>query len=114
MSSGNSGAEKKFWKMPEMVEMLLPFLDLESTSILAHCHELTRHVLQGSFVWNRLVKNSRLSDGAVFFWFLDNGLFQEMVRQVKHFVAILKLLEDPKDNLENLLDAICHWATWDL
>ena len=56
-----------------MVEMLLPFLDLESTSILAHCHELTRHVLQGSFVWNRLVKNSRLSDGAVFFGFWTMG-----------------------------------------
>ena len=28
-----------------MVEMLLPFLDLESTSILAQCHELTRHFL---------------------------------------------------------------------
>ena len=91
-----------------MVEMLLPFLDLESTSILAQCQELTRQVLQGSYVWNRLVKSSRLSDGVVFFWFLDNGLFQEMVRQVNHLVAILKLLEDPTDNLENLLDAICQ------
>ena len=52
MSCENSGAEKKFWRMPEMVEMLLPFLDLESTSILAQCHELTRQVLQGSYVWN--------------------------------------------------------------
>ena len=79
-----------------------------STSILAQCQELTRQVLQGSYVWNRLVKNSRLSDGAVFFWLLDNGLFQEMLRQVNHLVAILKLLEDPTDNLENLLDAICQ------
>ena len=42
------------------------------------------------------------------FWFLDNGLFQEMVRQVKHLVAILKLLEDPTENQVNLLDAICQ------
>ena len=31
-----------------------------------------------------------------------------MVRQVNHLVAILKLLEDPTENLENLLDAICQ------
>ena len=38
MSLGEFDAEKKFWATPELVEKLLPLLDLASTKELAKAH----------------------------------------------------------------------------
>ena len=49
-------ASKKFWETPELVENLLPFLDHKATSVLAQAHVKTRNILQGSYVWNKLIR----------------------------------------------------------
>ena len=51
-------AEKKFWATPELVEKLLPFLDLASTKELAEAHQLTRQILGGVLAWNKLIKKT--------------------------------------------------------
>ena len=90
---GKNEAECKFWQTPELIEELLPNLDPESTLRLAQAHEMTRDILQGSINWNKLIKrNSPLKRGD----------------KVGHFVGILKLLEDTKSNMLDLLDAICE------
>ena len=86
-------AKKKFWVTPELIEKLLNNLDLESTVCLAQAHEVTQNVLQGTVVWNKLIRRSCPIDG------LDG---------VKHLVNILKTLKDPEDHMMDLLEAICE------
>ena len=91
--SGKFEAEQKFWQTPELVQGLLPYLDLESTLRLAQTHKKTQSILQGSRVWTNLIKRS-------------SPLNQ--LDRVEHLVAILKLLEDTESNMLDLLDAICE------
>ena len=49
-------AERKFWKCPELVEMLVAFLDVDSIYKIAKCHQLTLEVVEGKVVWNKLIK----------------------------------------------------------
>ena len=49
---------KFFWRTPELVEKLLPFLDLETTKQLAKAHELTLLILGKAFIWNKLAKRT--------------------------------------------------------
>ena len=53
---GGVDAKGKFWEMPELVEKLLPFLDLESINQMAKSHKLTRKILGKTLVWNQLIK----------------------------------------------------------
>ena len=52
-------AQTKFWETPELIAKLLTFLDLPSTLRLAKCHQLTQDVIQGSWVWNKLIKRKK-------------------------------------------------------
>ena len=58
MSGTGNYWEKKFWKIPELVEKLITFLDAESVSELAQAHQLTVQVLQGTHSWNKLVRRT--------------------------------------------------------
>ena len=96
-------AQTKFWETPELIAKLLTFLDLPSTLRLAKCHQLTQDVIQGSWVWNKLIRrfcphDQEDEDHAGY-------LAQETVR---HFVAILKLMRSPNTLLLDLLDLICE------
>ena len=91
--SGKVEAEQKFWQTAELVQGLLPYLDLESTLRLAHTHQKTQSILQGSRVWTNLIKRS-------------SPLHQ--LDKVEHLVDILKLLEDTESNMLDLLDTICE------
>ena len=57
-------AEEKFWKTPELLETLLPFLDVASTLRLAESHfssendSLVLDVLQRPLVWKKLIERS--------------------------------------------------------
>ena len=51
-------AERKFWRNPELVETLLPFLDSDSTKCLAEAHPLTLQVLGKPIVWGKLLKRT--------------------------------------------------------
>ena len=56
MFCGKFEAARTSWETPELVEKLLPFLDLEFTLHLAQTHELTQDILQGSCIWNKLIR----------------------------------------------------------
>ena len=58
VSISKDGAERTFWRNPELVEMLLPFLDSGSTKSLAEAHPLTLQVLGKPIVWGKLIKRT--------------------------------------------------------
>ena len=95
-------AEMKFWRSPELIVKLLPFLDLKSTLCLARSHDLTKNILQRGFAWNNLVRRT-----CPFGWEEDQYVLQHKIDVVKDLVSILKLLKHPKVLLLDLLDAIC-------
>ena len=115
MSSENTEAERKFWATPELVETLLPFLDVKSILCLARCHQLTLKILQGTSVWYKLVRRS--CPGAVLMVRahpLDRedtlGVRERLAPerlQMVHLVDILKMLEVPNAlHLKALLDLV--------
>ena len=58
MSSAGDEAMEKFWKTPELVEMLLPFLNAKNTLNLARTRLFNIQILQGSLVWNKLIRRT--------------------------------------------------------
>ena len=106
MPLGQCEAAKIFWRTPELVEKLLPFLDLDSTLHLAQTHGLTRELLKKSFVWNKLIRRSCPShDGKDFHDFTPSH--DEKMSTVLRLVAILKLVKTPKVLVMDLLELIC-------
>ena len=101
-----ASAEKKFWKMPELVTKLVSFLDGQSTLVLAQAHQLTLEVVQQPFVWNQLVRRSYpYSD-----WPVEEADVLRKRAEVMVLVQILKLAGDEKSRqLElELLGVICE------
>ena len=93
MSGGENKAGQKFWGTPELVEKILPFLDLTSTLSLVQSKVMSRKILQGGIVWNRLIRRSSpLDELAV----------------VAKLVQILKLMKEPTTLMLDLLDLICE------
>ena len=96
----------KFWQIPELIEKLLPNLDLKSTLHLAQAHVMTQDILQRRCIWNKLVKRSFFERG--------NPCQPEMPQKidvVKDLVTILKLMSEPNVLLLDLLDVICERFT---
>ena len=54
----DESAEEIFWRTPEVVEKLIEFLDRRSILILATCHDLTKHILQRTSVWPKVIRRS--------------------------------------------------------
>ena len=50
-----AAAVRQFLGTPELVEKLLPYLDLTSTKHLAESHQLTRKLLRKPLTWNKLI-----------------------------------------------------------
>ena len=99
MSDAGEAAERKFWRMPELVERLLMFLDTSSTSRLAKVHPLTREILQGRLGWSKLLRKS---------FPCKTIIHSEQDRvEIQHLTQILKNMENPKLRLLELLDVIC-------
>ena len=91
-----------FWKLPELVEKLVSFLDPRSTLHLLQSHVMDKKSLQDSFstkAWTQLIKGSQRD---------EDGLIEK--QDVKDLVKILKLLqlEEPSTFLLHLLDLICE------
>ena len=55
-SPQQNDAGNKFWQTPELIEILLPFLDFESTLKLAQSHALTLNILQIDSNWKKLFR----------------------------------------------------------
>ena len=98
-------AEKKFWKTPELIERLLLFLDVESTSCLAKSHARTLNILEGGWVWNKFIKRICPYDEEDI---EDVKEPETKLDVIKNLVAILKLMEDPQVLLVDLLELICE------
>ena len=96
----------KFWQIPELIEKLLPNIDLKSTLHLAQAHVMTQDILQRRCIWNKLLKRSFFERG--------NPCQPEMPQKidvVKDLVTILKLMSEPNVLLLDLLDVICERFT---
>ena len=107
-------AERKFWKCPELVEMLVAFLDVDSIYKIAKCHQLTLEVVEVKVVWNKLIKKvCPESSGLVRSLYqipYDTQKMKERLlpkrKELLCLVDILKLFEEPKTPLRALLDLV--------
>ena len=98
-------AERQFWRMPELVESLMPFLDGQSTLALGKALPLALEVIQRKSMWTKLVRRVCPYD-------TDDSEAEEAVanhrRKVMPLVEILKMMEDPTLLLLDLLHVICE------
>ena len=74
-SEKESAAEKGFWNTPELVEILLSFLDGNSTANLAEVHDLSLNIVKCPRVWNNFIRRTcpQLQEGIrddseIFWW----------------------------------------------
>ena len=110
-------ASKKFWEIPELLEMLLPHLDSASILELAKAHRPTIQILQCGSNWDKLIQrtspySARKSLGAVYLkgnsdssWLTKN--LEAKKAELLPLIKMLAMMEDPQDCLVNLLDLIC-------
>ena len=103
MAMSGHEAEEKFWKTPELVEGLLPFLDPPSTLQLAKVHPLTRGILQGTSDWSRFVRRSCPFPPP----YDQISFVEEMVEKLRPIIGIMQLIGGPESHLGALLDVIC-------
>ena len=102
-----------FWATPELVEKILPYLDLASTLSLVKAHGVTQAIVQRSLNWDKLVRlNCPFHHPSDLDHFYDCRLREEKVEPkinlVRGLVAILKVLTNLRTLLPNLLDVICE------
>ena len=100
-------AEKRFWKTPELVERLLPFLDPPSILTLAQAHPLTTGVIQGTYNWGRFIRRSCPYATPNLQLSLEEKIEQK-VGELKPIIGVLELIGNPQAHLLQLLDAICE------
>ena len=86
----------KFWRNPDLLLMLLPYLDVPSTWTLVNAQPLVLDVLKLKFVWKWLLKR----------W-PSPGTASDKFEQLKQLANILKVMEQPETLLLDLLDIIC-------
>ena len=109
-------SEKKFWRTPELVEGLLPFLDPPSILELAKVHPLTRGIMQGTFTWTTLIR--QMCPLPPPFHQTSYSRFEEKSEQkmaeVRPILGILHLVGSPQSHLLSLLCIICERFPADL
>ena len=93
--------ETKFWRSPDLVSQLLPFLDLASILHLANILPLVLQLLQRKSIWRDLIRRSIEN--------LDqHDQRWEIMWSVEELVDILKMLESPELLLLDVLHVICE------
>ena len=85
---------KKFWASEDLMEHLLPMLDLPSTLALASVNPLVISLVQRTLIWKHLLKTS---------W----QLFLEDFTKVDKMIELLKMMKDPEPFLLDFLEYIC-------
>ena len=110
MSREGGNAETKFWRMPELVEMLLPLLDPLSVINLGNLHHPSLELIQRSIVWNKLLRNT-IPDNKDAYW-EDEGEEEvdreDMLGTVWQLAWLTESFEDPKPFQLDLLHLICE------
>ena len=120
-SSERTEAERRFWELPELVETLLSFLDVQSISCLAQCHHLTLKLLQNTSDWNKIIKRVLTGVRIVRYHpiryhsirYQDNflGLRERLAPerlQMGYLVDLLKMVENREAHLKTLLGLVCE------
>ena len=95
--------ETKFWRSPDLVSQLLPFLDLASTLHLASILPLVLQLLQRKSIWRDLIRRSIEN-----FDLIMRDDYEEIMWIVDQLVDILKMLESPELLLLDVLHVICE------
>ena len=94
---------QRFWKSPDPMVQLIPFLDLPSILALAKVEPFVLKMLQRSFIWRlELLGRSRINEEEEEFDARQEG--ESMVgtkteqdrREVEQLVEILQMVEDPE------------------
>ena len=88
-------ATQKFWMNEDLVEHILPMLDLPSTLALASISSLALSLIKRPLLWQHLLDSS---------W----QLFVKDFYNVDLMVDLLKLMEDPEPLLLSFLEHICQ------
>ena len=104
MSSLEEKASKKFWKTPELVEMMLPHLDASSILELAKAHPPIIEILQGRSLWDKIIQRSTpygarrdLCDNSS----SDDSWLRKTLKakkaEILPLVKILAIMEEPQE-----------------
>ena len=105
--SSEESAENMFWRLPELVETLIPFLDGSSTLALVKAFPLALKVIQRKTVWVKHVK--RLCPFFIYEVVSEEEFEKTLVEEkgsVMNLVGILKMMDNPNPRLLDLLHAI--------
>ena len=108
-------AEDQFWATPELLEMLLPYLNAASTFNLAQAvfsskkDSVVLGILQRSLVWNRLIERSLPFFLSPVFSIASYfpSMLEIKMNTVVFLAAILKMFKDPVPLEMDLLFFIC-------
>ena len=103
-----SDAERKFWLTPELVEMLLLYLNSHSAAGLATLYPLVAQLYQRESLWKKLVRKNICVPGVPVYQDLQPETFEQLRGRVQDLVKILEEMDCPKPLLLELLDAICE------
>ena len=101
-----------FWTNPDLVEILLPFLDPPSLLELARVHPLTRGIMQGNIIWGKFVRQNCPHPDWVRTLPLShqeyNELSEECMAGIGPIIEILQTIGNPTSHLLKLLEFICE------
>ena len=100
-------AEKIFWRTPELVEILISFLDPASILALAKTSSLIREVLQRGLNWSRLIKRTCPEQLIILQQPFEQGL-ATAEKALEPIIEILQVLDKSESHLLQLLDIICE------
>ena len=106
MSSEGSEALSKFLETPELVEMLLPFLNAENTLAFAESGVINIKILQGTLAWKKLVRRTIPSNKNPVY--NNSRDIQNRYNEVAPLIEILMMMQDCKSSELDLLNLICE------
>ena len=103
-----SKSEKLFWMSPELVESLLPLLDITSITMLAKTHPLTIGIVQRGLNWSRIIKRNWPPEQALAVQEPFAKRKNAAVRALEPIIEVLHLMGKPESQLLELLHIICR------
>ena len=108
---------KKIWGNPDLVEKLLPYMDVFTVILLAESQvSCTVQLLKKSpAVWIKLVRRTFPGDqnwpdhpSSGRYWNFVKEKFKEERIQILHLTSILAMMDNPKSHTLDLLEIICE------
>ena len=95
MSCTEDTAVEKFLKIPELLEKLVPFLEVDSIASLAEVQPMIIKILQRASLWDNLIRRSCQSWKIVNMYSTDfKETFEHNKTEIANLVKMLKKMED--------------------